>query len=241
MVVSGTESVCGTDYRRQEGRRSQIFMLYGAYRRCSGWRRKALASAAFSGQVDEGFVWGRGATDMKGSVGAWMSALEKLKAGKGDGVNLTIGTLITGDEEWAAVNGSDKVLAWMKANGKIPMLLSSENRRRGIISERMSKPAAAVRWSDIWRQREHRDTGLMRSCLKIRTGRWLTPWLFLMPKDGKTAAGIFRIRLSKRWPCGLAILPPARLFRKQPGQCGTCGLRAGRAKKRCWPICRRYC
>ena len=28
---------------------------------------------------------------------------------------------------------------------------------------------------------------------------------------------------------------------EQPGQCGTCGLRAGRAKKRCWPICRRYC
>lgn len=49
------------------------------------WRRPP-----FSGQVDEGFVWGRGATDMKGSVGAWMSALEKLKAGKGDGVNLTI-------------------------------------------------------------------------------------------------------------------------------------------------------
>lgn len=44
------------------------------------WRRPP-----FSGQVDEGFVWGRGATDMKGSVGAWMSALEKLKAGKGDG------------------------------------------------------------------------------------------------------------------------------------------------------------
>lgn len=59
---------------------------------------------------------------MKGSVGAWISALEKLKAGKGVGVNLTIGTLITGDEEWAAVNGSDKVLAWMKANGKIPTL-----------------------------------------------------------------------------------------------------------------------
>ena len=57
---------------------------------------------------------------MKGSVGAWISALEKLKAGKGVGVNLTIGTLITGDEEWAAVNGSDKVLAWMKANGKNP-------------------------------------------------------------------------------------------------------------------------
>ena len=79
------------------------------------WRRPP-----FSGQIDEGFVWGRGATDMKGSVGAWMSALEELKAGKGVGVNLTIGTLITGDEEWAAVNGSDKVLAWMKANGKNP-------------------------------------------------------------------------------------------------------------------------
>lgn len=49
---------------------TQIFMLYGAYRRCSGWRGEALAASAFSGQIDEGFVWGRGATDMKGSVGA---------------------------------------------------------------------------------------------------------------------------------------------------------------------------
>ena len=36
------------------------------------------------------------------------------------GLNLTIGTLITADEEWAAVNGSDKVLSWMKQNGKNP-------------------------------------------------------------------------------------------------------------------------
>lgn len=57
---------------------------------------------------------------MKGSVGAWIGALEQLRENKISGLNLTIGTLITADEEWAAVNGSDKVLSWMKQNGKNP-------------------------------------------------------------------------------------------------------------------------
>lgn len=74
----------------------------------------------FSGKVKDGFVHGRGATDMKGSVGAWVNAVESLKNNLGDNVNLTIGTLITADEEWAAVNGSDKVLQWMRDNNKFP-------------------------------------------------------------------------------------------------------------------------
>lgn len=81
---------------------------------------KLWSASPFSGKKAEGFVWGRGATDMKGSVGAWIGALEQLRENKIPGLNLTIGTLITADEEWAAVNGSDKVLSWMKQNGKNP-------------------------------------------------------------------------------------------------------------------------
>lgn len=77
-------------------------------------------NSPFSGKIQDGFVHGRGATDMKGSVGAWVNAIESLKNNIGDNVNLTIGTLITADEEWAAVNGSDKVLQWMKENHKEP-------------------------------------------------------------------------------------------------------------------------
>ena len=74
----------------------------------------------FSGAKKDGFIHGRGATDMKGSVGAWITAVESLKNNLPIDTNLTIGTLITADEEWAAVNGSNKVLNWMKVNGKKP-------------------------------------------------------------------------------------------------------------------------
>lgn len=74
----------------------------------------------FSGEVEGGYIHGRGATDMKGSVGAWINCLEEIKESISENQNITIGTIITGDEEWAAINGSDKVLEWLKENKKTP-------------------------------------------------------------------------------------------------------------------------
>jgi succinyl-diaminopimelate desuccinylase len=64
-------------------------------------------------------LYGRGATDMKGSVAAFAAAAAAYveENGKPQG---SLSFLITGDEEGPAVNGTIKVLEWMKANGHVP-------------------------------------------------------------------------------------------------------------------------
>ncbi len=72
----------------------------------------------FNPEVKDGVLYGRGASDMKGSVAAFaVAAAEFVKSGTFKG---SISLLITGDEEGVAVNGTVKVLEWMKANGHVP-------------------------------------------------------------------------------------------------------------------------
>lgn len=73
----------------------------------------------FAAEIKDGLLYGRGATDMKGSVAAFAAAaIDYLKhSGKPAG---SISFLITGDEEGPAINGTIKVLEWMKANGHLP-------------------------------------------------------------------------------------------------------------------------
>lgn len=78
-----------------------------------GWK-----SPPFEAQLKEGVIIGRGAADMKGGIAAFVSALEKV-ACKG-GFPCTISLLITGDEEGIAVNGTKKVLKWMKEQNYSP-------------------------------------------------------------------------------------------------------------------------
>jgi succinyl-diaminopimelate desuccinylase len=74
----------------------------------------------YSGTIKDGYLYGRGVTDMKGSVAAFISAIEeRLAELKAEG-NVKITMILTTDEEWAAVNGSDKVLKWLKAQGENP-------------------------------------------------------------------------------------------------------------------------
>lgn len=72
----------------------------------------------FNPHIEDGVLYGRGASDMKGSVAAFASAVAKyLEKGALDG---SISMLITGDEEGPAINGTIKVLEWMKENGHVP-------------------------------------------------------------------------------------------------------------------------
>ena len=75
--------------------------------------------APFAADIANGFISGRGATDMKGSVAAFSgAAIDFVRtAGKFKG---SISFLITGDEEGPAINGTVKVLEWMRENGHIP-------------------------------------------------------------------------------------------------------------------------
>ena len=69
----------------------------------------------FGGETKNGRIYGRGAEDMKGSIIAWIFAmLEHIKDKKN--FKGTISILLTGDEEGLAINGTSKVLEWLKNN-----------------------------------------------------------------------------------------------------------------------------
>jgi succinyl-diaminopimelate desuccinylase len=75
-------------------------------------------AGAFAGEVRDGVLYGRGACDMKGGIAAFVAAAARfLKSGKPNG---SISLLITGDEEGDAVDGTVKVLDWMRAQGEVP-------------------------------------------------------------------------------------------------------------------------
>ncbi|MCI2399878.1 succinyl-diaminopimelate desuccinylase [Aliiroseovarius subalbicans] len=70
----------------------------------------------FAGVVKDGFLWGRGATDMKSGVAAWVAAAVDFVADAPEDASLVI--TITGDEEGDAVDGTTAILDWMGANGE---------------------------------------------------------------------------------------------------------------------------
>lgn len=74
----------------------------------------------FAGETKDGFLYGRGACDMKGGIASFTAAALRYTAEKDGTLPGSISFLITGDEEGPAVNGTVKVLEWMAANGHTP-------------------------------------------------------------------------------------------------------------------------
>ena len=82
----------------------------------------AWTVGAFSGEVKDGFLYGRGAVDMKGGIACSVAAALQYLADhggkpRGDGKG-SISFLITGDEEDVAVNGTVKLLQWAAARNE---------------------------------------------------------------------------------------------------------------------------
>lgn len=73
----------------------------------------------FGGEVMDGMLYGRGAADMKGGIACFLAAMFGYTKANGGLKRGSISLLITGDEEGAGVNGTVKVLDWMKANGEL--------------------------------------------------------------------------------------------------------------------------
>lgn len=73
----------------------------------------------FDAKIVDGKLFGRGASDMKGAIAAFMAASGLYLQDKG-GASLqgSLGFLITGDEEAEAIDGTQKVLRWMEAQGE---------------------------------------------------------------------------------------------------------------------------
>ena len=70
----------------------------------------------FGAEIKEGYLYGRGATDMKSGVAAFVaSAIDFVNHTPPDG---SIVITVTGDEEGDAVDGTVAILDWMKQNGE---------------------------------------------------------------------------------------------------------------------------
>ncbi|MCA0371146.1 MAG: succinyl-diaminopimelate desuccinylase [Proteobacteria bacterium] len=73
----------------------------------------------FSGAVEDGYVWGRGAVDMKGAIASFVCAFARfVESANPDHVSISF--MITGDEEATGINGTPKIITWLEARGEKP-------------------------------------------------------------------------------------------------------------------------
>jgi len=71
----------------------------------------------FAAEIRDGLLIGRGATDMKGAIAAFVSAVSRFQEVRPKALNGAISFLITGDEEGPAINGTKKMLSWLQGQG----------------------------------------------------------------------------------------------------------------------------
>lgn len=77
----------------------------------AGWK-----SDPFAAEIHDGVLTGRGVADMKGAIAAFAAAVSRhLEKGPLKG---SVSFMITGDEEGDAINGTPKILQWLKARGE---------------------------------------------------------------------------------------------------------------------------
>ena len=91
----------------------------------------------FSGAIKQGKIYGRGASDMKGGIACFIAAvsefLQKNQKFKG-----SISFIITGDEESIAINGTKKIVDYLKKKKeKIDFCLVGEPSNRKVMGQMM--------------------------------------------------------------------------------------------------------
>lgn len=71
--------------------------------------------APFEAKIQDGMLYGRGAADMKGSIAAFVTALERFAETQQGQLKGSIALLITSDEEGPAINGTVRVIETLNA------------------------------------------------------------------------------------------------------------------------------
>lgn len=103
--------------RRGEG--APLFVFAGHTDVVPAGDLKLWTSPPFVPTVRDGALYGRGAADMKGSIAAFLAAVERFLASHPEHQG-SLALLITSDEEGPAVDGTTRVVEWLRARGEIP-------------------------------------------------------------------------------------------------------------------------
>jgi succinyl-diaminopimelate desuccinylase len=77
----------------------------------------AWTRPAFGAEIHGGFLYGRGAVDMKGAIACFIAAIARHQA-SGAALPGSVSFLITGDEEGPSINGTAKMLEALAARGE---------------------------------------------------------------------------------------------------------------------------
>ena len=96
---------------------------------------KAWNTEPFEPTIKDGFLYGRGAADMKGGLASMVTATEQYIK-KNPNHNGIIAFLITSDEEGVAINGTTKVMDYLKENNqKIDYCLLGEPSSSSVLGD----------------------------------------------------------------------------------------------------------
>ena len=80
---------------------------------------KAWSRPPFGAEIHGGVMYGRGTVDMKGAIACFMAAALRFIGRNQARQDFSLSLLITGDEEGPSINGTMKVLDWMRAKGEV--------------------------------------------------------------------------------------------------------------------------
>ena len=152
----------------------------------------AWNSPPFEPSVRDGLLFGRGAADMKGSLAAMVTALERFIE-HNDTHRGTLSLLLTSDEEGIAINGTVKVIEALKKRGqKIDWCLIGE-------------PSSATQLGDVIRNGRR---GSLNAHLKIKGVQGHVAYPEKVRNPIHEAAGAIAALSTTRWDEGNAFYPP---------------------------------
>jgi succinyl-diaminopimelate desuccinylase len=113
---AGTEPVDNLYARLGEGGRNLCFA--GHTDVVPTGEKSAWSVDPFSATLQNGWLIGRGAADMKAAIACWTAAVAGFLARRGRRFGGSLSLLITGDEEAVSINGTRKVLQQLQSEGE---------------------------------------------------------------------------------------------------------------------------
>jgi succinyl-diaminopimelate desuccinylase len=149
-------------------------------------------SDPFTPELREGFLYGRGAADMKGSLAAMISACEAFVADH-PAHRGSIGFLITSDEEGAAVNGTVKVVDRL------------QQRRESIDWCLIGEPSSSLRVGDVIKNGRR---GSLNGTLSVRGKQGHVAYPELASNPIHQTAPALADLVAVEWDRGNAYFPP---------------------------------
>ena len=149
----------------------------------------------FAAEISDGWLYGRGAADMKGSLAAMVTACERFVSTHAEHRG-SIGLLITSDEEGPARNGTAKVMEYLKARGEqIDWCLVGE-------------PSSSARLGDTIKNGRR---GSLHGMLKLKGVQGHVAYPHLVQNPVHPSGAIITALAAEIWDSGDDCFPPTSL------------------------------